>query len=115
MFTSAKRGAGSDANVHLNIYGTHGDTGPRPLRHSSTHTNKFEAGHCDEFVVRAVDLGDLEKVRVGHDNSGAGPGWLLEKIVVTSPVTSKSVEFPCGRWLDRHEVQPLLSMLYLVR
>lgn len=24
----------------------------------------------NEFTVEAVDLGDLEKMRIGHDNSG---------------------------------------------
>lgn len=24
----------------------------------------------NEFTVEAVDLGDLEKLRIGHDNSG---------------------------------------------
>jgi hypothetical protein len=24
----------------------------------------------DEFTVEAVDLGELEKLRIGHDNSG---------------------------------------------
>lgn len=24
----------------------------------------------NEFIVEAVDLGDLEKIRIGHDNAG---------------------------------------------
>jgi len=27
-------------------------------------------------------LGEIEKIRVWHDNKGLGAGWLLDKIVV---------------------------------
>ena len=48
-------------------------------------------------MISAIDLGQLFKIRVGHDNSGAGPGWFLEKIVVNG------TEFPCSRWFDKKE------------
>ena len=25
-------------------------------------------------------LGELQKIRIGHDNSGAGPAWFLDKV-----------------------------------
>lgn len=28
----------------------------------------------NEFIAEAVDLGDLEKIRIGHDNAGEGRG-----------------------------------------
>ena len=37
-----KRGAGTDANIFLNIFGELGDTGDRPLEESKTNKNKFE-------------------------------------------------------------------------
>ena len=40
------------------------------LKACKSHKNKFEQGMIDEFTVEAVDLGDLEKIRIGHDNSG---------------------------------------------
>lgn len=33
----------------------------------------------NEFIVEAVDLGDLEKLRIGHDNSGKGKRKLFLK------------------------------------
>lgn len=42
--TGNERGSGTDANVFLTIFGEHGDSGERPLKHSETHTNKFEKG-----------------------------------------------------------------------
>ena len=42
VFTGDKRGAGTDANVFLNIFGERGDTGERPLLKSKNNFNKFE-------------------------------------------------------------------------
>lgn len=40
------------------------------LKACKTYKNKFEQGMINEFTVEAVDLGDLEKLRIGHNNSG---------------------------------------------
>ena len=58
------RGAGTDANVFAQIFGENGDTGERKLEASG---NNFERGHTDTFGIEAVDLGDLTKLRIGHD------------------------------------------------
>lgn len=50
MFTGTMWGAGTDANVYINVYGETGDTGERQLR-KSNHLNKFEKGQ-----VNLVDL-----------------------------------------------------------
>ena len=42
VYTGDKRGAGTDADVFVNIFGERGDTGERPLRQSKTNRNKFE-------------------------------------------------------------------------
>ena len=44
VHTGKKRGAGTDANVFITIFGERGDTGLRPLRSSKTNRNKFENG-----------------------------------------------------------------------
>ena len=41
VFTGDKHGAGTDANVTVNIYGVNGDSGDRELR-KSNNVNKFE-------------------------------------------------------------------------
>ena len=45
VHTGSKRGAGTDANVFLNIFGEQGDTGERRLHTSKTNMNKFEKGN----------------------------------------------------------------------
>ncbi len=44
VHTGDVRGAGTDANVFLTIFGDKGDSGERKLHKSETHSNKFERG-----------------------------------------------------------------------
>lgn len=57
----------------------------------------------DEFTVESLDLGDLKRIRIGHDNSGPSPGWFLEKVEVVDDEKNKKYEFPCHRWLAKDE------------
>lgn len=43
VFTGNMMGAGTDANVFINVYGENGDTGERCLKNSD-NLNKFERG-----------------------------------------------------------------------
>mmetsp|Transcript_22009 Transcript_22009/g.66009 ORF Transcript_22009/g.66009 Transcript_22009/m.66009 type:complete len:2411 (+) Transcript_22009:238-7470(+) len=104
VFTGQVKHAGTDANVYAVLFGTLGDTGPRPLRKSATHRDKFEAGHEDVFTIEAVDLGSLERLQIGHDNRGLGPSWYLDRVTVEIiDEIAPPVEFPCGRWLAKSE------------
>jgi hypothetical protein len=101
--TTNKRGAGTDANVYIIIYGELGDSGERHLNKSKTHRNKFERNQTDIFDLEIVHLGELKKVRVWHDNSGLLAKWHLETITVKDTKTGKEYEFPCNRWLAKGE------------
>ena len=53
----------------------------------------------DEFVVEAVDLKELEKIRIGHDGKGSADGWYLGKVVIKDPRDNlKEFIFPCDRY-----------------
>ena len=48
----------------------------------------------------------MEKLRIGHDDSGFKSGWHLEKVVVRTMVTeaeSEETEFAANRWLASDE------------
>ncbi|XP_061733262.1 LOW QUALITY PROTEIN: lipoxygenase homology domain-containing protein 1 [Nerophis ophidion] len=98
-------GSGTDASVFLNIIGDLGDTGERLMFMSKNNVNKFEKGNHDEFLIEAVLLGRIHRVRVGHDGRGGGCGWFLDKVMVREEGQPESfaTEFPCYRWLDRNE------------
>ncbi len=99
------RGAGTDSNVFAQLFGKNGDSGDRKLESSG---NNFERGHTDKFGIEAVDLGDLVKLRIGHDGSGFGSGWFLENIIVTNEKTGEKWIFNCNRWLDKGEDDGLI-------
>lgn len=43
----------------------------------------------------------LSTLRIGHDNTGLSPKWMVEHVVVRNEVTGHTFKFPCGRWLGR--------------
>lgn len=53
MFTGTMWGAGTDANVYINIYGEIGDTGERRLR-KANNLNKFEKGQVRFLCLLSV-------------------------------------------------------------
>ncbi|CAF2713886.1 unnamed protein product [Rotaria sp. Silwood2] len=104
VYTGNKTNAGTDANVFINIFGECGDTGERPLKYSIKGGNKFERNKVDSFIIEAVSLKQIRKIRIGHDGSGSSAGWFLDKIVIHSedqcydPAT-----FECHRWIAEDE------------
>ncbi len=97
--TGDKRGAGTDANVFIQFYGTEGKSEECQLR---TKSDNFERGKViifftklnacyfltilnmtlkeDTFKIEADDVGPIYKVRIGHDDKGMSSGWFLEKM-----------------------------------
>ncbi len=40
------------------------------------------------------------QVTVGHDNTGHGPSWHLDHMVITNLKTNVTYLFPCRMWFD---------------
>ena len=57
--TGDRLGAGTDANVHLKIFGEKGDTDKIQLKSSDNTKNKFEKGQIDQFTYEFDDLGKV--------------------------------------------------------
>ena len=122
-YTGTAPGSGSDANVYITMYGHSGGMSPRVelsesswvgsegsslrnLRRATKSTLcRFEIGSVDTFRVQVPPFGEPIKIRIGHDNSGLGPGWFLSKVVITRTEGGPSAtwEFPCERWLDSRQ------------
>ncbi|NXQ80747.1 LOXH1 protein, partial [Nyctibius grandis] len=105
VYTGAKLGAETDSNVYINLIGTRGDAGKRKLHRSKNNNAKFRHGQMDIFHIKAVSLGDLEKVLISHDGAGPGNGWFLDKTVIKykEGKEAQEVVFPCNRWLDEYQ------------
>ena len=72
-------------------------------------------GQTDTFKVECKDVGEVHKLRVGHNGKGAQSGWHLEKIVLykaTQKLTPRNVSLrftfcsaiPSFRCLKNEEV-----------
>ncbi|NP_001401329.1 lipoxygenase homology domain-containing protein 1 isoform 2 [Rattus norvegicus] len=101
--TGDKKNAGTDANVFITLFGTKDNNGMTLLKSSKTNSDKFERDSIEIFTVETLDLGDLWKVRIGHDNTGKAPGWFVDWVEVDAPSLGKCMTFPCGRWLAKNE------------
>ncbi|GFN87702.1 hypothetical protein PoB_001420800 [Plakobranchus ocellatus] len=99
VITGDVKGAGTNANVHITIFGMNGNTGRRPLTQS--FRDLFERNQTDKFQIEALDLGELNKVKIEHDNSGFRPSWFLDRVEVVNMATNNTTVFPCGKWLSK--------------
>ncbi|XP_015757568.1 PREDICTED: uncharacterized protein LOC107336976 [Acropora digitifera] len=98
IYTGDKWGAGTDANVLITIFGENGDSGEKKL---DNNRNNFESGQKDSFSVSCgTYLGRLSKIRIGHDNTGFGAAWFLDKVTVEDSKTGEEVTFSCQRWFS---------------
>jgi len=91
LFPSQRSGASlSSANLWLHLVGTHAETDLLQVPRGVIH-----------FSFWAKNLGLVTSLRLGHDNSGLTPHWLVEHVLVRSEFTGQTYRFHCGRWLGK--------------
>ena len=66
----------------------------------------FSRGNTDVFVLRVNNrLGAIQRVRIGHDNSGESPSWFLEQVAIVDKQSNQSWTFVSSQWfaLERED------------
>uniref|UniRef100_A0A061SAF0 Lipoxygenase homology domain-containing protein 1 n=1 Tax=Tetraselmis sp. GSL018 TaxID=582737 RepID=A0A061SAF0_9CHLO len=91
VHTSDVKGAGTDANVFIQLHGSRGEIGPVKL---DTCPENFERGTIDTFHIDEQDIGQIQSLLIGHDNTGNGPAWHVAKIKVSNLSNGASWWFP---------------------
>ena len=76
------RGSGTSANVFLQLFGAKGKTNQIAL---DSGKNNFNRGSTDVFGLEDVDVGEIQKIIIGHDNKVHPPS--------SPPLTSSSYLF----------------------
>lgn len=92
VYTSDMRGAGTDSNVYLVVYGNQGKSDDIKLDNES---NNFESGRIDTFKIETAEIGKPFKIRIWHDNTGAASAWHLDKVstmIVTIQLAASYLE-----------------------
>ena len=84
IYTGDKRNAGTSARVFVELYG--GKDGNETSGRVWLDGGKYERGKKDVLRVDvAQQLSPLSRIDIGHDNSGAGAGWFLDKVGLALP------------------------------
>ena len=88
------RGAGTDSNVFLVIYGDQNSSGEVRLENAP---DNFSRNKTDVFCVDLPFLGSISQLRIGHDGKGNNPRWHLDRVLIANKTTkSPPLVFPCG-------------------
>ncbi|XP_026326340.1 DENN domain-containing protein 5A isoform X2 [Hyposmocoma kahamanoa] len=89
LIVPSRKASQTTANCWISISGANGESTPKiPIPRNTS-----------EFVFHHKNLGILSTLRIGHDNSGLSPRWLLDQVYVRNEVTGHTYTFPCNRWL----------------
>ncbi|UJR35342.1 hypothetical protein I4U23_028101 [Adineta vaga] len=109
--TADKRGAGTDANVFLSMFGDKTKTERHELKETMDRTlNRFESGATDRFKIHAPDVGKIKTIRIEHDATGLGAGWYADSIEIHHVSRNETYKFPVDRWLDAGEGDKRISL-----
>merc|ERR1711981_855786 len=89
IFPSQKSAGASitSANVWLHVVGSLAESPVLGLPRGVIH-----------FSFWAKNLGIITSLRLGHDNTGNNPNWLIEHVVIKNEFTGQAYKFVCGRW-----------------
>ncbi|KAJ2950602.1 hypothetical protein O0L34_g8854 [Tuta absoluta] len=89
LIVPSRKASQTTANCWISISGANGESTPKiPIPRNT-----------NEFVFHHKNLGVLSTLRIGHDNTGLSPRWLLDQVFVRNEVTGHTYTFPCNRWL----------------
>ncbi|XP_005379562.1 PREDICTED: polycystic kidney disease and receptor for egg jelly-related protein isoform X2 [Chinchilla lanigera] len=99
VFTGSRCGAGTTANVFVQLRGTEGTSDVHWLSHP--HFGTLFRGSISTFLLTTKrDLGDIRSIRVWHSNEGKAPSWYLSRIKVENLFSGRIWLFMCRKWLS---------------
>lgn len=69
----------------------------------------------DKFTIEAVDLGQVFKICVRHDNSLVGADWYLDQVEVLDVEMEEVYMFLCERWLSTKKEDKCIDRTFFVK
>jgi hypothetical protein len=76
----------------------------------------FERGDKEKFRIEVPKiLSPLERILIGHDNSGRSPGWFLDHVDIECPMIGMKQVFRCNKWLAKDEGNNIKSLLEKIK
>ncbi|XP_045635448.1 polycystic kidney disease and receptor for egg jelly-related protein-like [Ursus americanus] len=99
IFTGSRCGAGTKADVFVQLKGTEGESDVHCLSHPYFPT-LYRGGINTFLLTTKRDLGDIRSIRVWHNNEGKAPSWYLSRIKVENLFSRHIWLFLCREWLS---------------
>lgn len=69
----------------------------------------------DKFTIEAVDLGQVYKIKIRHDNSMVSADWYLDQVEVVDEDTEEVFLFLCERWLSKKREDQRIERVFYVK
>ncbi|XP_054856792.1 polycystin family receptor for egg jelly [Eublepharis macularius] len=113
VYTGSRFGAGTTANVFIQLIGPNGASDIHCLRHPEYPT--LGRGAINTFLLTSKnDLGDIYSFRAWHNNAGLSPNWFLSRIKVQNVFTEHSWLFICQKWFALDKDDGLIERSFVV-
>uniref|UniRef100_A0A8C0J8X7 Polycystin family receptor for egg jelly n=1 Tax=Chelonoidis abingdonii TaxID=106734 RepID=A0A8C0J8X7_CHEAB len=113
LYTGSRLGAGTTADVFLQLIGQNGTSNVHHLRHLNYPS--FIRGGINTFLLTTKnDLGDIYSLRVWHNKGGSSPDWFLSRVKVENMYTKEFWLFICRKWLALDKDDHLLERTFVV-
>ncbi|XP_029980234.1 polycystic kidney disease protein 1-like 2 [Sphaeramia orbicularis] len=97
--TGHRRGASTSSQVAIILLGSEGNSGVHHL--TDPQRSVFERGAVDLFLLTTpFCLGDLQGIRLWHNNTGSHPAWFLSSVIVQDLQSEQKWHFICNSWLS---------------
>ncbi|KAH8871549.1 Lipoxygenase homology domain-containing protein 1 [Schistosoma japonicum] len=106
FYTSDKMDSGTTAEVYVKLYGER-DSSREIWLNSIQQTSKEQVKHyhftrgstVEVYLPLCPQLGEISKLKVGHNKAGSSPSWFLNKVIVDDLKMNRVFEFPCYSWI----------------
>ncbi|CAH2285234.1 oxygen-regulated 1 [Pelobates cultripes] len=92
---------GQKDDVYITFYGHL--KASEPVFLYSNEDDAFQSGHEDTFQINIGDIGEIYKIRVGHDNSGESPSWHCEAVHLLNIFSNEQFSIDVNRWLAQDQ------------
>ncbi|RTG90643.1 uncharacterized protein DC041_0002340 [Schistosoma bovis] len=113
IHTGSQSNISSDANVQIQLYGDKDFTGNVRLYKAyygkeDILVNKFQAGQIADFIVKAINIGNIKKIRIEHDTAGGSSSWFIERVEVEAKKLGLLWKFECNRYITPQQPELIL-------
>ncbi|XP_006819004.1 lipoxygenase homology domain-containing protein 1-like, partial [Saccoglossus kowalevskii] len=88
-----------ESPVHLVVYGKNGKTDSILL--GDGKPDYFEANTTNEVDINVGSIGQIYKIRIGHENNDNWEGWHLKEVKMRDRKSKEELLFTFDRWMSR--------------